>query len=333
MRLPIIVRLRLRSLFWRHVVEDELDEELRYHLDRQVEENLAAGMSPREARDAALREFDGLDQRKEECRDMRGWNFFENMLQDLRFSLRQLAKNPGFTATAILMLSLGICASVAIFAFVDATLLQPLPYRDAKGLVSVFEHTPACKKCNLSYFDFLDWKKMNKVFRSLDAYHRTGFILTTRSGAEAANAARVSAGFFRTLGVAPILGRDFAPGEDQAGAIKTVLLSHRAWEQRFSRDPKIVGTSITLDDASYLIIGVLPRDFHFAPAEPAEFWAPLNPQGGCETRRSCHNLYGVARLADGPPWTPPSPTPPSSPNNSSSSTLTPIAARARTFCL
>ena len=291
--------MRMLQFFRRAKAEQDLDEELRYHLERQIDEDIAAGMTPQEARRSALREFQDLQQRKEECRDMRGWNLFDSLTQDLRFTLRQLRKNPGFTATGILMLALGMCASVAIFAFVDAALLQPLPYRDPSTLVGVYEHTPQCPRCNLSFQDFVDWKKLNKVFTSLDAYNDTGFIVTTPSGVEPAPAARVSAGFLRTLGVAPALGRDFYAGEDKPGAPRTVMLSHATWQKRFGGKPDVVGQTVTLNSTSYVVIGVLPADFHFAPAGPAEFWTMLDGDNPCERRRSCHNLYGVARLKDG----------------------------------
>ena len=264
--------MRFRSLFSRAKVEQDLDEELRYHLERQIEEDVAAGMSRADARRAALRAFQGLEQRKEECRDMRGWNLIDNLMQDLRFTMRQLRKNPGFTSTAILMLALGMCASVAIFAFVDAALFKPLPYREPSTLLGVYEHIPQCPRCNLSYLDYLDWKRLNKVFTSLDVYHNNGYILTTPSGVEPAPAAQVSAGFFRTLGVAPALGRDFYAGEDRPGAPHTVMLSNATWQKRYGGKPDVVGQTVTLDNDPYVIIGVLPADFHFAPAGTAEFW-------------------------------------------------------------
>ncbi|HJT87645.1 MAG TPA: ABC transporter permease, partial [Bryobacteraceae bacterium] len=299
MRLTKIVRLRLRSLVSRAKVEEELDEELRYHLERQMEEDMAAGMSREEARRAALRSFAGVDLRKEECRDARGWNLADGIAQDLRFALRQLGKNPGFTATAVLMLALGLCASVAIFAFVDAILVQPLPYRQPSRLVGVYEAIPTCPKCNLSYFDYLDWKRMNKVFTALEAYNDTGFIVTTPEGAEPARAVRVSDGFLCVLGVAPVLGRDFRAGEDQPGAPRTVILSFAAWQKRYGGKPDAIGRTVVLDGEPYVIIGVLPASFHFAPAGTAEFWATIDTKEYCEQRRGCHNLYGVARLKNG----------------------------------
>ena len=150
MRLPRIVRLRLRSLFSRPVIDQELDEELQYHLDRQIEEYVAAGMSRTRARSAALREIAGFTQRKEECRDMRGFNLIDSLQRDFRYALRQLRKNVGFTFTAIFVLALGMCASVSIFAFVDAALIKPLPYRGPARLLGVLEKLPFCSYCNLS---------------------------------------------------------------------------------------------------------------------------------------------------------------------------------------
>ena len=299
MRLASILFMRFRSMFSRAKVEQDLDEELRYHLERQIEEDVASGMSREDARLAALRAFHGLEQRKEECRDMRGWNLMDNLMQDLRYTLRQLRKNPGFTATAILMLALGMCASVAIFAFVDAALFKPLPYRNPATLLGVYEHIDLCPRCNLSYLDYVDWKKLNKVFTSLELYHGNGYILTTPSGVEPAPAVRVSSGFFRTLGVAPSLGRDFYADEDRPGAPRTVMLSHDSWMKRYGGKPDVLGHSVTLDNNPYVIIGVLPSDFHFAPQGQPEFWTMEDGTGSCEKRRSCHNSYGIARLKDG----------------------------------
>ena len=177
MRLATIVRIRLRSLFSREVVERELDEELRYHLERQIEENVAAGMTGEEARRAALRTIDGFEQRKEECRDMRGWNALDNLLQDVRFALRQLRKNPGFTGTAILVLALGMCASVAIFAFVDAALLiKPLPYRESLPAGGRVRKRPDVSAQQPLVSRLPRLEETNEVFSSLDVYERAGFL-------------------------------------------------------------------------------------------------------------------------------------------------------------
>ena len=223
----------------------------------------------------------------------------ESILQDFRFAIRQLRKSSGFASTAILILALGICANVAIFAFVDAILIKPLPYQNPSQLVGVFGSIPLCPQCNLSYPDYLDWKRLNKVFSSMAAYNINGFTLNTPAGAQLVEGARVSDDFFRTLGVHPVLGRDFHAGEDLPSAPAAVLLTYAAWQKRFGGKPDVLGQSVTLDEVPHTIIGVLPPGFQFAPVGPAEFWSSLQPVNGCEKRRGCHNLYGIARLKEG----------------------------------
>ena len=185
----------------------------------------------------------------------------ESFVQDLRFAIRQLQKSPGFAYTAICMVALGICANVAIFAFVDAALIKPLPYRDPSRLVGVFESNAMEPRNNVSYLDFLDWRNLNKVFSSIDAWNASGFTLRTISGAEQVAGARVSAGFFRTLSVAPVLGRDFHANEAGPGAPSVVLLSYTAWQKRFGGRQDVLGKMVTLYDIPNTIIGVLPRNF------------------------------------------------------------------------
>jgi len=221
------------------------------------------------------------------------------LMQDLRFAFRQLKKNPGFGLTAVLMLALGIGASVAIFAFVDAALIKPLPYADPNRLVAPTETVATFGRANLSYQDYLDWKRMNKVFASLEVYTGTGYLLRTPTGTEPVPGARVSDGFFRTLGVAPILGRDFYAGEDQPSAPKTVILSYSAWQERFSGRKNVIGETVSLSGVPMTVIGVLPASFQFAPRGNAQIWAALYPDDPCSQRRSCHDLYGMARLKDG----------------------------------
>jgi predicted permease len=223
----------------------------------------------------------------------------ERVVRDIRFEARQLRKSPAFTLTSILTLALGICATVTIFAFVDAALIKPLPYRNPSRLVGVFERVEVFPRSNLSYLDYLDWKRLNVVFSSLSAYQGGGMTLTTPVGAERVRAARVSDDFFRTLGVSPALGRDFRAGEDLADAPRVAILSYGAWQTRYGGRENAIGSTVVLNGDPHVIVAVLPRGFHFAPAEPADFWTTLHPARGCDQRRSCHNLYGVARLADG----------------------------------
>ncbi len=220
-------------------------------------------------------------------------------LQDFRYGLRQLRKNPGFASTAILILALGMCGSIAIFGFVDAALIKPLPYANPNRLVEVTESVPMIPHAYLSYPNYLDWKKLNHVFSSIDVYNPTGYLLRTSTGSEPAPGIRVSDGFFHTLGVTPLLGRDFYSGEDLPSAPRTVMLSYAAWQKRFSGRKDVIGETVALSGIPYTIIGVLPPDFQFAPRGNAEFWTTLHVSDSCGLRRSCHNLKGIGRLKDG----------------------------------
>jgi macrolide transport system ATP-binding/permease protein len=221
------------------------------------------------------------------------------LLQDLRYALRQLRKSPGFAGTAILVLTLGISASVSIFGFVDAALIKPLPYASPNRLVEVTESVPMIPRADLSYPDYLDWKRLNQVFSSMDVYHGTGYLLRTPTGTEPVPGIRVSDGFFHTLGITPALGRDFYSGEDLPAAPRTVILSYATWQHRFGGRKDVTGDTVSLSGIPYTIVGVLPQDFQFAPRGNAEFWTTLHASDSCALRRSCHNFDGIGRLKDG----------------------------------
>lgn len=276
----------------------ELEEEMAFHRGLAERELIGAGLSSDEAHFAAVRQFGNEAKLRDESAGITTL-WCETVLHDLRFAVRQLLRNPGFSATAILILTLGIGAAVAFFSFVDAALIRPLPYQQPSRLAILYESIPLGPRFHLSYLDYLDWKRQNTVFSSLDVYAPYGFILDTPNGSQQADGASVSAGFFRTLGVTPILGRDFQPGDEQVNQPRTALLSYAAWQRRFGGRKDVLGRSVTLDGHPTTIVGVLPRDFHFAPAEPADFWAIERSTGGCEKNRSCHNLFGMARLKPG----------------------------------
>lgn len=220
-------------------------------------------------------------------------------LQDLRYALRQLRKSPGFACTAILILTLGMGASAAIFGFVDAALIKPLPYKNPNRLMDVTESVAVLPRANLSYPDYLDWKRMNEVFSSLDVYTGEGYLLRTGSETQPVQAVRVSDGFFQTLGITPYFGRDFYRGEDLPAAPRTVMLTYSAWQKRFGGRKDVTSETVTLSGIPFAIVGVLPPDFQFAPRGNAEFFTPLHPTGQCDVRRSCHGLNGIGRLKDG----------------------------------
>jgi predicted permease len=289
---------KIGMLLRREKFNSELEEEMSFHREQRERELRETGVAPEEAHHEAMREFGNATRLKEQSYEVMGFRF-ETVWQDLHFAIRQLRRSLGFTLTAILMLALGIGASVAIFAFVDAALIKPLPYKDPTRLVDVNERAKMFPRSNLSYPDYVDWKKMNRVFSALEAYGGGGYLLSTPSGVEPVQAARVTAGFFRVLGVTPALGRDFYDGEDQPGAADTVIVTYATWQTRFGGRKDILGQTVKLDGKPNTIIGVLPASFQFAPRGKAEFWATVHTLTSCEKRRSCHNLFGVGRLKDG----------------------------------
>ena len=288
---------RISNLFVRSRIDQEIDQELTAHIEMRVEENLAAGMSSADARRNALLRFGNRAATKESVTGADAALMLATIWSDLRYASRQLLKNPLFAGTAILVLGLGIGSSVTLFAFVDAALIRPLPYSRPSRLAAVFESNPMGPRFHLSYLDYLDYKKLNTVFSSLDAYKNDTFLLTTPRGLEQIHGSQVSDGFFQTLGVQPILGRNFAAGEDLPSAPRHVLLSYAAWQNRYGGRSNVLGQAVTLDGISNTIIGVLPPSFHFAPSEPAEFWSTLHLSMAED--RGAHGLSGIARLRDG----------------------------------
>ena len=286
-------------MFKRRRSANDFAAEIHSHLELESDELQQEGLSEEEARRRARLEFGNVRVAQERfyLKDRVEW--FDNLFRDLKFAVRQMVKDPGFAATAVFVLALGIGASVAIFAFVDAALLEPLPYANPSRLMSVSESDPAYPVWPLSYPDFLDWQRLNKSFSSLDIYAGAGYLLRTPSGAEQVQGERVSGGFFKTLGLQPMLGRDFNPGEDRLGGPNVAILTYGAWLHRFGGQRNAVGQTVDLDNAAYTIIGVLPRSFSFAPSGNAEFWVPFNTLSPHEHSRNFYNFFGVGRLRDG----------------------------------
>ena len=225
----------------------------------------------------------------------------DKIFQDLRYAFRMLVKRPAFSAVVIITLALGIGANTAIFTVVDAALIRGLPYKNPDRLMQVWENTPQekTKKREGSYPDFVDWKTNNHTFESMAGFGRAGLILNGSDSSDMVDAGRVSAGFFHVLGVEPRLGRAIEAGDDQPNAQPIVVLTHGAWERRFGADPKLVGRSITLNGGPYIVVGVLPAGFHFAPLGDAEMFIPLNPNAEIRGRRYMHFVQVVGRLKDG----------------------------------
>ncbi len=292
--------VRLRGLFPHKYQDLDRSDEIEANLQLHIDDNLRRGMTPEAARREAMLKLGGLESTREAYRDQATVPFVENLLRDFRFAVRQLRKNPGFACTTVLTLALGMCASIAIFAFVDAALVKPLPYKNPEQLVGVYEKIEkVCPLCNLSYPDYLDWKRLNTVFSGFDAYNHQGYMQKTSAGTRPAFCTRVTDGFFKTLGVSPILGRDFRPGEDQRSAPHIAILSYSKWQKDYGGKDDVLGRVVNLNGEPVTIIGVLPRSFHFAPSEPTEYWLTMHASSECDLRRSCHGLYGIARLKPG----------------------------------
>ncbi len=288
--------LRLRSLFKRRRVEQELSEELRFHLEKLIEEKVGKGMVTREARYAALRELGGVEQIKEECRDMRRVNWIGDFLQDVRYGLRQLRRSPGFTAVAVITLALGIGANTAIFAVVNTVLFHPLPYPDSGRIVNIGRYAADDAYGNsLPMFTF--WQRNNPGFEDLAAYRGAGSSVSLSGGdrPELVQALRVSRNYFRLFGATPILGRTFSAAEDQPGGPNALLISCGLWQRRFGGDPSILGKAITLGAASYTVVGVLSP--HFKPYPATDVWIPL--QADPSSTDQAHILMVAGRLPRG----------------------------------
>jgi predicted permease len=253
--------------------EQNMNEELRDHLERQTDANIAAGMTSAEARREALLQLGALEGVKDGCREERRGFWLEALWADCGYSARTLRKNPSFAAVTILTLALGIGANTAIFSVVNAVLLRPLAYKDPQQLVVILqsEHNP------IAPANFLDWRAQNHVFERMGAAEAWSPDLTGHGTPEHLEALHLSSDVLPLLGVQPELGRTFSADEEHLGHAHVVVLSHNLWKNHFAGNDNIVGQSVALDGESYAIIGVMPAGFKFAPfwATKAELWAPL----------------------------------------------------------
>ncbi len=265
---------RCTALFRRQKLDEELDEELRSHIDFAVEEKTKRGMSAQEARTEAMRALGGVTQTKEAYRVQRGLPIFETMANDLRFGLRQLVKSPAFALTAILTLALGIGATTAIFSVVKAVLLATLPYKDPGRIMTVWTANPVRGGHPLSSSagDFAIWKQRSGVFEDLAPSYDDEKTLTGQGAPQFLIGYAVSANYLRILGVEPQLGRLYTDQEDSPNGPKVALLSDHLWRTTFHSDPGIVNKAITLDGHAYTVVGVMPNGFDY-PAS-VDIWTP-----------------------------------------------------------
>jgi putative ABC transport system permease protein len=294
--------LRLGGLFRKEPRDAELSSELESHLQMHIEENLRAGMSREEARRQALIKLGGVEQTKELVRERRGLPLLEVLLQDLRFGVRMLTKNPGFTAVATVTLALGIAMNATMFSLVSAFLLRRPPGREPDRVAVVSSVNPAAAfqaDVNpVSAPNYLAWRNANDVFADMAASDEFRNVnLTSQGEPEALHSAAASVNYFTVLGVSPQMGRTFSDGEDQPGRDHVVILSHELWERHFGSDASLIGRTIRLNRENYTVIGVMPANFHLLGLTP-QLWTPLVLTAADQTAaaRKDRSLYLFARL-------------------------------------
>ena len=257
--------LRLRSLFHRNTVETELDEELRFHFEKQVSKFMQSGMAPDEAKRRAGREFGGMEQVKEEHRDARGVRFIETLLEDIRYGLRILSRTPVIASVAVLSLALGIGANTAIFSVMDAVMLRLLPVRNPQELVQVRVRTVKSGTEMNGYFTNPIWEQLRDrqdVFSSTFAWSENRFDLAQGGAVEYANGLWVSGGAFETLGLRPVAGRLLSAADDRRGCAGAAVISYAFWQDRYGGAESAIGGNLSLDGHLFPIIGVAPRGFY-----------------------------------------------------------------------
>src|SRR6266403_4311128 len=291
-------------LFGKRKREEELDEEVRSHLEMAARERVERGVDDDEAVRAARREFGNVELVREVTRDAWGWGFLDRWMQDLRFGVRMIAKSPVFAAVAILTLALGIGANTALFSVVNGVLLNPLPYPQPEQLVAVRQSKANFEWGTIPYPNFRDWQKDNRTFSSMAVWRNYAFSLTGTGEAEQVNGQFVSSDFLQILGVKPLLGRPFAPGEDEIGAAPIAVISEGLWRRKFNSATDVLGKGLTLDGKSYTIVGVIPASLHFPMGSASarrEVFVPIGQwKNNLLTSRGAGlGINGIGRLKPG----------------------------------
>jgi putative ABC transport system permease protein len=286
----------IKRLFFRRQLYGGLSAEIREHLAEKIDELVADGMSREEATFAAQREFGNVLGIEERSREVWHWPALENFFMDIRYGLRQLRKNPGFTAVAVLTLALGICGNVAVFSLLDAVLLRPLPYSHPDRLFMVFPVDADSHHAQVasSYPNFQDWREQSRAFEVMAGYHEDSLNLTGATEPERLDGLYSTPGLFTLLGMPLLLGREFSPTDDP----HVVLLTYELWRRRFGGDAGIIGKPIHLEGMAYTVLGVLPPHFYFPPyrwGSAPQVFVPVIPNPD----RGWHYLRVIGRLAPG----------------------------------
>jgi putative ABC transport system permease protein len=297
---------RLFHLRGRDVRED-VDDELRFHLEMRIRDLVGTGMTPAAARAEAERAFGDVRGIREACvtiderrnRREHRVEVFDHMWQDIRFAARALRRSPSFTAAAVLCVALGVGVTTTIFSAVNAILIRPLPYPGADRLVVVYAQNVARNYhgSNISYPDFLEWRDRNRSLSALGLWTWSSHSLSGEGDAERVESSRITANLFPLLGVRPILGRTFLPSEEHLGQEKVILLSYGLWQRRYAGDPHIIGREVTLDGAPHTVVGVMPPRFNFP--ERGELWVPFATDMKDEAHGNRGYAGAIGRLKPG----------------------------------
>jgi len=296
--MPLLVKARsfLRNLFFSRRVEVDLDLEVHSHLEMLIAENIRAGMPPQEAQRAARIELGGIEQVKEQVREVGIGNWLRSVISDCRYGLRQLRKSPGATTVMVFTLALAIGATTAIFSVVYGVLLRPLPYPDSSRIMAVFEVNSNGGWSHLADPNFDDFRDQNRSFQAIAKYQ---FDVVSVSGASQPSrtaVAAVSPDFLKVFGIQPILGRDFSAGDAKKGAARAVLVSFGYWKEQFGSSQDLSQLHLKTGGAVYSVVGVLPAGFQFP--QDVSLWLPTDLDGESQSR-TAHNYYAVGRLRDG----------------------------------
>lgn len=277
---------------------DELESDLRDHIERETQDNIDRGMAPDEARFAAVRKIGNLTRVEEDTREVWKMVWLEQLVQDLKFGVRMLRKTPGFTAVAVLTLALGIGANTVMFSVINGLLLKPLPFRQPDRIVALNETESSPGPYPLSGGDYLDWQSQNTTLAATSLFDwGAGYNASGDGGAEPAGATTVQANFFDVLGISPMLGRNFGPGSDVAGKNHVTILSYGFWQRHFGGRRDVIGSTMQLNNESYTVIGVMPPRFDYPSG--TDLWTPLDMSPKALTPRGTHQYPAIARLKDG----------------------------------
>jgi len=300
-----LFRDRIRALRGRDRVIEEIDREMRAHVDMLTEANIASGMAPAQAREEAVRSFGRMTNIRDDAYEVKGGGVVEALLQDMRYGVRVLTKHRGFTVVAVLTLALGIGANTAIFSVVNELLLRPMAYRDAERIVMLWEVTPEGRHQNTtSRANFRSWREQASSFEAISAFTDQRLNLTGDGEPEELSVQFATPELFRILGVDPILGRPLRP-EDAESKSSVVVLSYGLWQRRFGARTDIVGQSITLNGEPFSVVGVMPANFQFhikqrsGTGRPPELWSVLSSGNGTSASERGRFLSVVGRLKPG----------------------------------